>query len=188
MKWNNKVALQLSFGYTLGQLSSKTLKAKKCDEAASKFIGNKVPSGNHKLMSMKFKRMLESKPGNKSSKESAAEWERSPFFEFVPPSDETKKQRGPSVTLGDAPCLKKTRSILKDVVTCVEQFAAEQKITKEDALQMVVDECNRTWHASISPTKCTIPDVDATALVYKVSLSSHQYQMIRLCFLQRSMG
>ena len=52
--------------------------------------------------------MLESKPGNKSSKESAAEWERSPFFEFVPPFDEKKKQRGrPSVALGDAPCLKK---------------------------------------------------------------------------------
>jgi hypothetical protein len=47
---------------------------------------------------------------------------------------------------------------------------------------MLIDECNRTWHSSVAPTKCTIPDDDAVVMIYNVNLSTNQYQMLRtLC-------
>jgi hypothetical protein len=109
----------------------------KSDEAATKFIEHHSlnPLPDHRTLSMKFKRMVESKPNNKSSSEAVLKWESECFFEHVPASHETKKQRGrPSVTLSDAPCLKKSRSILKEAVSSVEKFATEQKLTKEAAL------------------------------------------------------
>ena len=68
---------------------------------------------------------------------------------------------------------------MKEMVEAVEEFAERHKLAKEDVLQMTVDECNRTWHSSIKNTKCTIPVVEATALLYNVNLSTNQYQMIR---------
>ncbi len=44
---------------------------------------------------------------------------------------------------------------------------------------MVVEECNRAWHTDIAPSKCTIPDDDAVAMMYNINLSSNQYQMLR---------
>ena len=85
-------------------------------------------------------------------------------------------------TLGDSPCLKKTRLILKDVVDCIEQFAINQHVSRENVLNMVIEECHRVWHIAQKPFKCQIPEIDATAMIYNVNLSTKQYQMIRtLC-------
>ena len=103
-------------------------------------------------------------------------------------TDDEKPKRGrPSVTLGDQPCKKKERTLLRGMVEAVERFAQEQNISKEEALQMTVDECHRIWHTPNNPSKCTIPVVDATALVYNVNLSTSQYQMIRTVCLKHEM-
>ena len=41
----------------------------------------------------------------------------------------------PSLALGDGPCLKKQRSILKEAVKITEHLAAEQKFEKEETFQ-----------------------------------------------------
>ncbi|KAH3737908.1 hypothetical protein DPMN_044506 [Dreissena polymorpha] len=65
---------------------------------------------------------------------------------------------------------------------CIENFANEQKLSNEEVLRMVVEECNQTWHTDIGPNKCTIPDDDTVAMIYNINLSSSQYQMLRtLC-------
>ena len=46
----------------------------------------------------------------------------------------------PATSLGDEPCLKKSRNILKDAVTYTEHFASDQKISREDALKMISKE------------------------------------------------
>ena len=83
------------------------------------------------------------------------------------------------MTLMNEPCLKKRRSILKEAIIGIENFAIEQQIPKEEALQMVGEECNHAWHTDIALTKCTIPDNDAVAMMYSINVSSNQYQMLR---------
>lgn len=181
MKWTNKIAFDL-FGEFTKEFPKNAKIGVKCDKAATQFI--KHCNGmdmDHRTFSMKFKRLLEAKPGNKSSAANMIEWENGVFFE-QPAPDEKKTRGRPSKTLADAPCLKKRRSILNEAVMCIENFANEQKLSNEEALRMVVEECNRTWHTDIGPNKCTIPDDDAVAMIYNINLSSSQYQMFRtLC-------
>ena len=135
MKWNNKEEFKLLASYT-SSLAHNASRAQKCEDASTKFIGNfKIPAENDKVLVRTFGRMLESKPGSKPSQASFEKWENYLFFEFVPNKQKEKHQGRLSVTLGDSPCLKKARSILKDAISCVEQFATEQKISKETALQ-----------------------------------------------------
>ena len=49
----------------------------------------------------------------------------------------------PMTRLGDSPCSKKSRTILKGGVEWIENFAKEQNITNEMALKLLSDECNR---------------------------------------------
>lgn len=160
-----------------------TPRPKKCAEAATKFIECKVPGAEHKFFHRKFERLLEGKPGNKASADDVSAWKESVFYEVKPPSDE-KPQGRPSTTLGGEPCMKKQRTILKSMVENIESFAENQNLTKEDALKRIIDECNRKWNSSVQPQKSTIPVPDATALMYNVNLSVHQYQTIRtVCLL-----
>ena len=184
MIWYNSDALQLLVDFTT-HLPKNESQGTKCKEAATKFVTNHVPTGDVKSFQTKFKRLITSKPGNKDSAEIVDTWKKEIFFQYIPPdekiADSVKKGR-PYVTLSNEPCLKKSRSILKKMVDAVEAFATEQKIAREDALDLIVEECNRSWNTSIISTKVSIPELDATALVYNLDLSIHQYQMLRtLC-------
>ena len=184
MIFTNGDAYKLFLDYT-SQLPRNASKAQKCDLAAKSFIERKVPAADQKLLCTKIQRLLVSRPGNKLSEENFNEWKKVVFFDFdVPaPLDEKPKQRGrPSMTLGDHPCLKKQRLVMKEMVDTIEQFAEEQRMEKENVLQMIVYECHRKWHTSVKPSTRKIPIPDATALLYNVNLSLNQYQMVRtLC-------
>ena len=61
----------------------------------------------------------------------------------VPSPDATPGPGRPMSCLGDAPCLKKSRLILKEAVDWIESFAKEQNIDNEQALDMLKKECER---------------------------------------------
>ena len=61
------------------------------------------------------------------------------------------------MTLGNNPCLKTQYALMKEMVAAVEKFALEQNISREEALEMTVSECHRTWNTSITPAKSTVP-------------------------------
>ena len=178
---NNKSALDKFREYTK-DLPKNCKVGKKSDEAAHQFL-QRHPNFTlmeHRPLSLKFKRMIESLPGNKATEASMKEWEDSEFIsETSTPSDEKKPRGRPSVTLADSPCLKKARSILGEALSAIETFADEQRVSRENALRMVVDECNRKWHTDISPHVNTIPVDDAVSLIHNVNLSVNQYQMMR---------
>ena len=185
MRWNNKEALNLFTSYT-SCLAKTTSKNAKCIEATANFIETfEIPDDLSDTIRLKFRRLLDTKPGNKCTSAELKTWEDDIFYDFVHCGKTEKRKGRPPVVLGDSPCLKKTRSILSEAISNIEQFATDQNVSKEKALQMVVDECCRTWHLSSSnalSTKATIPVVEATALIYNVNISTNQYQMIRtLC-------
>ena len=107
-------------------------------------------------------------------------WNETIFFES-PSEDETTKDTGgrPLSFLGDGPCPKKSKTILKDAVRFIEDFALDQKLTREEALKVITKECNRVWKTKSTETKATIPPTDATALIYNANISLNQYQFLR---------
>ena len=73
--------------------------------------------------------------------------------------------------------------ILKPAVDFIEQFALGQNISKEDALSMISDECNRVWKTKSEKPKASLSINDATALIYNVNFSLTMYQSHRsFCF------
>ena len=184
MQWLNKTAYEKFRNFT-NELPKNAKIGQKCDVAATRFIEQHglISIMDHRALSLRFKRMVESRPGNKTSADIVQRWESSEFYSVnSPPSDEKKSRGRPNVTLADAPCLKKMRTILKEAVLAIETFAMEQNVAKEEALRMVTDECHRTWHTDVTPRECTITVHDAVALVYNVNISMNQYQMLRtLC-------
>lgn len=154
----------------------------KADVAALKLIEDRFPSGNRRAIQHNFFRLIEGKPGNKTTEHVMEEWESSYFTAPslpTPPHDEKPKRGRLCVNLSDQPCKKKERLLLREMVEAVERFSQKQNISKEEALRMTVNECHRTWHTPDNQTKCPIPVVDAAALLYNVNLSTSQYQMIR---------
>ena len=92
MKLNNRDAYQLYLKYT-NHLKKLTPKSQKCDVAASKFIEEHVPSGDHKLIHRKFEWLFDGKPGSKATGDSIQKWEETEFFEIVAPNLKTKNRR-----------------------------------------------------------------------------------------------
>ena len=191
MQFKHKDAFLLYNKYTSDLNLHGTSKMQKADAAAAEFIKEHCPLGNHKSIKLKFLRLVESKPGNKSSQLTIEKWEGTEFFNTekttpnpIPDDEKPKKKGRPSVTLADQPCSKIERNILKEMVSTLENFAADQGISNEDALQMTIEACRHTWKTPPDTVKCTIPVVDATALVFNVNLSTNQYQMIRTICLE----
>ena len=131
---------------------------KKCDEAATQFLQHhpNFTLMEHLPLSLRFKRMVESLPGNKATDACIKKWENREFLSAIttPPSDEKKPKQGcPSVTLADSPCLKRKRTILGEALSAIETFADEQKVSREDALLMVVQGIHHNWtHCSLYKT------------------------------------
>ena len=168
----------------VGQLSKHASKAVKYKESAGMFIKEHLTSNAdnlHDLVRQKMKRMLESKPNHKSKASKYEEWKCMVFMRYD--GDEEKpakrKQGRPSAVLGDDPCRKLCRSMMKEMVDALEEFATKHHLSKEDALQMTVDECNHVWRSTSNKAKCSIPVDEACALLYNANLSSNQYQMLR---------
>ena len=142
---------------------------------------NFSPNPDVRTLVKRFERLVNGKPGHKRNAAYISNWENTEFYMHI--DKEEKRPRGRQVlTLADTPCLKRSRSLLQGPVSYIEEFAIEQGVSKEEALRMVFDECNRTWHSSISVSSKLLPVDDAVALIYNVNLSLQQYQMIRtLC-------
>ena len=159
MEFKNRDVYELYLKCTQN-FAKNSSRLQKCNEDASKFIAEHAPSADHNLVRRKLECMIESRPGNKATPSQLKLWEDSTFFVYdesassvsqPPPDDEKppKKKGRPSLVLGDEPCKKLHRSMMRDMVLAIEEFAAKHKLTKEEALQMTVDECNRTWHSSV---------------------------------------
>ena len=136
---NNKLALDKFREYTK-DLPKNCKVGKKCDEAALQFLQRHPEfTSEHRPLSLRFKRMIESLPGNKATEASMKEWEDSEFIsQTSTPSDAKKPKRGrPHVTLADSPCLDKTQTILAEALSAIEAFADKQKLSRADALRMV---------------------------------------------------
>ena len=127
---------------------------------------------------LKFRRVVESKPSYKASAEKQQNWKSNVFF--APKQDRKRAGRHHS-TLADQPCNKTAQTILKPKAEELEKFAAGQKISNEEALKMLISECNRKWklNANVDKVKASIPLLDAAAMIYNVNLSTNQYQTIR---------
>ena len=79
---------------------------------------------------------------------------------------------------------RKLRQLWKMLFPASSNWQLSRIFQKEKVLEMIIEECNRAWHLkpSVSAKKSNIPDVDATALIYNINLSTNQFQMIRtLC-------
>ena len=68
---------------------------------------------------------------------------------------------------------------MMEMVSKIEEFAKRNDISKEDALQLTVDECKRKWKIKEDKKEWSIPPVEACALLYNMNLSKLQYQMMR---------
>ena len=147
MKWNNKDACKFFLDSTAHLPAKHTSATHKCKIAATRFMAGHLPSGDVKLLTIRFCRLLESTPNHKASEYIMKAWEEKIFFE-CPPLEEKKQKGTPSVTLGEGPPHKKKRSILIDMITAIEDFATKQNVSKQDALIMIAKECNRAWSSS----------------------------------------
>lgn len=99
------------------------------------------------------------------------------YLQYTKHLPATTEEKDPVLILVTNHARRKKRLLLREMVEAVERFSQQQNISKEEAL--TVNECHRTWHTPDNPTKCTIPVVNAKALLYNVNLSTFQYQMIR---------
>ena len=115
---------------------------------------------------LKFRRVVESKPSYKAS---AEKQQKSNVF-FASKQDRKRGGRHHS-TLADQPCNKTAQTILKPKAEELEKFAAGQKISNEEALKMLISECNRKWKlkANVDKVKASIPLLDATAMTMSIS-------------------
>ena len=117
---------------------------------------------------MKFTNLILRKPRHPT-----VSWNETLFYETVNPGGR------PVSCLGDGPCSKKSRTILGDAVKFIEDFAYDQNVSKEDALELIYNECNRVWKTKSIKPEATLPVDDATALIYNANFSTNQYQMLR---------
>ena len=177
----NKEAYELFLSYT-SDFPLNTAKSTKISHATSCYMDQHgVPEAETKKYVLKFTRLVSTKPGNKSSSTQQDEWDSRVFSHGGDNSEskvETKKGR-PRSSLGDEPTKKTACAILRKQVLDLESFATEQNISKEVALKMLVDECNRLWKRKEPAAKSSMPVSDATALLYNINLSVHQYQLLR---------
>ena len=67
------------------------------------------------------------------------------FFKAATNCLQKAQKERPQKSIGDGPCQKKTRSILKAQVEHIEVFAKTENISCEEALNMTVAECNCLW-------------------------------------------
>ena len=148
-----------------------TAKSYKASFCAKQFIEQKNLPDSDLQVAVRFKRLIETKPNHKESEENQLVWRNKEFMTL-------HKGGRPRKSLGENPCTKHARSILNEKALQLEQFALDENITKEDALDMLVSECKRKWKIKCVK-KCYLPQIDATALIYNINLSIAQYQMLR---------
>ena len=112
MSFTNKEAHDFLLEHT-SHFSKNAPRTQKCAEAATKFIAH-TGADDYKGIHRKFERLL--KPGNKASPDDVDTWEKKVFYEAQPPPLDEKPKGRPSKTLGDEPCVKRQRTILKKVL------------------------------------------------------------------------
>lgn len=165
--------------------------AEKINKVAESFLSKHgLDQSMYKSIWVKFSRLVDErksnlyKQSNSKSKENLNIWEKDCFQEIVPPvldenNTQSRKNRGrPSAVLGESPCRKTSRSILKEAVCFIEKFASDQSISKEEALNLVSQECRKEWGTpSAEVKKLTVPCEVATAMIYNMNISTRQYQM-----------
>ena len=78
--------------------------------------------------------------------------------------------------LSDNPCIKKHRSLLDPQVAHIESYAEEQGLPREEALQVIVEECKSCW--KIKSALTSVPIETCTSIVFNIGLSISQYQML----------
>ena len=173
MHIDNKSAY-LFYNESISHLAKTTGKAAKIKVSVDRFmLTYKIEASESKNIYTRFAYLLEHKPANKSSAEILTEWGNKYFFVVHPAVGRPRK------SLGDGPCSKLSKSILHEQVVLLEKFADEQNISKEKALEMLNAECARYWKLKSKCEKATLPELDATALVYNMNLSLPQYQLLR---------
>ena len=121
---------------------------------------------------LRFTRMISSRPKNNYN-DARSNWENDIFYE--------KNMAGhPSSDLSDEPCTNVPRTLLSTQVTNIESFAEENNITREEALERIVEECTRKWQ--IKESKKSVVIEDAVSVMFNIGLSISQYQLLRtLC-------
>lgn len=174
MIFTNKQAIHFFTKETSGMPQS-TKKCVKINRVVDRFVLEYNPQHiEKKHLLYKFSDLLNNKPHKKTNIE---HWESKTFIEFKMLPGKRKNS-----LLGDEPCTKVSKNILQEAVKYIEGYAAEQNISKEEALSMISNECKRVWKYREEKPKGSMSVDDATALIYNVNLSSRQYQMIRsLC-------
>ena len=185
MRWSKREAYELYCNYT-ANLYKRMKIFSKCEVAARKFKEQFLISDSIielKPLAVKFVRLVNSIPtSNKQLTVAKMKDRSSTFFEFQRRSGEGFGR--PRITLGDDPCKKKLRVILKDIIKSIEEFASEQNISKEDGLKLIKDECNRLWHTNVDENKHYIPEDDAVAFFYNINMSTQMYQRMRTFLLK----
>ena len=160
--------------------------AEKLNKVAGSFLSTYgLDQSMYKTIWKRFSRLIDEKKSHKKNKENT--WEKDCFFNIDPPAPaadndrEGRKNRGrPSAVLGESPCRKTARSILKEAVSFIEQFASDQSISKEHALDLVSKECRKEWGTPCEEVKKhKVPCDVATAMIYNMNISTRQYQMQR---------
>ena len=163
-------------------MSSTSTKNAKSTVAAEEFCQiYHLPETDMKKIASRFTYLITSRPNNKSASEVQEEWNSRTFHENIPlvASQKRASVGRPSLTLGDDPCAKTARNILKEQVECIELFAKEQNISNSDALDKLVAECRRKWKTSEVKKMNAVPVESATAIMYCLNLSTNQYQLLR---------
>lgn len=154
------------------ELPQNALKSKRSSACAKQFITEHNLPDSEVNITVKFKRLIETKPSSKTSDDSQLAWCKKVFMTV------NSKGGRPKKSLGERPCTKRVRSIMSENVLQLEEFAHRENITREDALEMLIGECKRKWKVN-KVEKCYLPEIDATALIYNINLSITQYQMLR---------
>ena len=174
MKLTNEDALKLYEVSTkeLPRITPQNVKINKAvDVFVEKYVGNDQDVDLH-IYHMMFKNLISRKPRHPTMS-----WNESIFHETI------NLGGRPISCLGDGPSPKKSRTILSDAVRFIENFACNQNVSKEEALDMISAECERVWKKKSTKPEAALPLIDATALIYNVNLSCNQYQMLRsICY------
>lgn len=187
-------------------LSSRTARSARCKVAAEEFTTVFFSTADLKSLQKRFLKLVESKrlvELVECKKEGGIrEWENLVFYdtpvndvesaadeiddmEALPPPPGTPSSLvgRPRKTLADEPCAKRKKNILIDQVYAIEQFAVEQGVSRRDALDMIVERCNKKWKVSKMSENVEVPMRTACAMIYNVNLSVNQYQLLRMLLL-----
>ena len=137
MIFTNKQAIHFFTKETSGMPQS-TKKCVKINRVVDRFVLEYNPQHiEKKHLLYKFSDLLNNKPHKKTNIE---HWESKTFIEFKMLPGKRKNS-----LLGDEPCTKVSKNILQEAVKYIEGYAAEQNISKEEALSMISNECKRVW-------------------------------------------